>query len=80
MGPLRKETIVSVLLTWFPPNLLDIIATKKVYLGRIRPEEVVPIVYFLSMLVFSKLLADFLVHWHADSNSLTSRYKQDVFT
>ncbi len=41
---------------------LDTIWTKYIYLGPIRPQNMVPVIHVLSLLVFSKLFAGFLVH------------------
>ncbi len=56
-----QDTLVFVLLTWLPLHKLDTIWTKYVYLGLIRPQNMVPIIHVLSPLVFSKLFAGFLV-------------------
>ncbi len=56
----RQDMLVFVLLTWLPPHTLDTIWTKKVYLGLIRPQDMVLVIHVLSLLVFSKLFAAFL--------------------
>ncbi len=58
----RQDTLVFELLTWLPPHMLDTIWTKYVYLGLIRPLDMVPLIHCLSLLVFNKLCAGFLVH------------------
>ncbi len=49
----RQDTLVFVHLTWLPPHTLDTIWTKYVYLGLIRPQDMVPVIHVLSLLVFS---------------------------
>ncbi len=46
----------------WPPHMLDTIWTKQVYLGFIRPQDIVPVIHVLSLLVFTKLSVGFLVH------------------
>ncbi len=55
----RKGTIFLVLLTRASPHLLDTICVKQVYLGLIRPQDMVPVIHDLGQVVFSKLFADF---------------------
>ncbi len=57
-----QDTLVFLLHTWLPPHILDTFWTKYVYLGLTRPQYMVPVIHFLSLLVFSKLFAGFLVH------------------
>ncbi len=48
-----QDTLLFVILTWLPPHTLDTIWTKYVYLGLIRPQDMVPEIHVLSLLVFS---------------------------
>lgn len=50
----------SALLTWLMPCTLNTILTKKVNLGLIRPQVMVPVIHVLSLLVFSELFLGFL--------------------
>ncbi len=55
-------TVDKTHLSLCTPQTLDTIWTKYVYLGFIRPQDMVPVIHVLSLLVFSKMFAGFLVH------------------
>ncbi len=58
----RQDTLVFVLLTRLPPHawhLLNQICLSDKF---IRPQDMVPVIHVLSLLVFIKLFAGFLVH------------------
>ncbi len=57
----RQGTIFLVLLTRSSPHMLDTIWVKQVYLGLIRPQDMVPVIHALGQVVFSKLFAGFFV-------------------
>ncbi len=50
-------------LTPSEPNKLVILLSYGSYLGLIRPQDMVPVIHVLSLLVFSKLFAGILVHY-----------------
>ncbi len=57
----RQGTIFLVLLTRASPHLLDTLWVKQVYLRLIRPQDMVPVIYALGQVFFSKLFAGFYV-------------------
>ncbi len=57
----RPGTIFLVLLIRASPHMLDTIWVKQVYLRLIRPQDIVPVIYALRQVIFSKLFASFFV-------------------
>ncbi len=74
----RQETLVFVLLTCLPPHTLDTTWTKSLYLGLIRPQDMVPVIHVLSLLVFSKLFSSVSGSWQS-SYSLRHLYVEQQF-
>ncbi len=56
----RQDTLVFVLLTWLPPHTLDTIWIKYVYIGLIRPQDMVPVIMSLVCLSSENCLQAFL--------------------